>query len=65
MANLLSKRTKFVWNNDCQKPFDTIITILKNEPVFLAPNFAKEFKLVVDVMDTGATVFYLMTIVMV
>ena len=28
--------------------------ILKNVPVLLAPNFAKEFKLVVDASDTGA-----------
>ena len=28
--------------------------ILKNEPVILAPKFAKEFKLAVDASDTGA-----------
>ena len=54
LTNLLSKRTKFIWTNDSQKAFDILKAILKNEPVLLAPNFAKEFKLAVDVSDTGA-----------
>ena len=54
LTNLLSKRTKFIWTNDCQKAFDILKTILKNEPVLLAPNFTKEFKLAVDASDTGA-----------
>ena len=39
---------------DCQKAFDILKAILKNEPVLLAPNFAKEFKLAVEASDTGA-----------
>ena len=54
LTNLLSKRTKFIWTNNCQKAFDILKAILKNEPVLLAPNFAKEFKLRVDASDTGA-----------
>ena len=54
LTNLLSKRTKFIWTNDCQKAFDILKAILKNEPVLLAPNFTKEFKLAVDASDTGA-----------
>ena len=54
LTNLLSKRTKFIWTNDCQKAFDILKAILKNEPVLLAPNFAKEFKLAFDARDTGA-----------
>ena len=54
MSNLLSKRTKFIWTNYCQKAFDILKAILKNEPVLLAPHFAKEFKLAVDDSDTGA-----------
>ena len=46
LTNLLSKRTK--------KAFDIPKAILKNGPVLLAPNFAKEFKLAVDASDTGA-----------
>ena len=52
LTNLLSKRTKFIWTNDCQKAFDILKAILKNEPVILAPNFAKEFKLAVDASNT-------------
>ena len=36
------------------KAFDILKVILKNEPVLLAPNFAKEFKLAVDASDTDA-----------
>ena len=54
LTNLLSKRTKFIWTNDCQKAFDILQAILNNEPGLLAPNFAKEFKLAVDAGDTGA-----------
>ena len=54
LTNLISKRTKFVWNNDCEKAFDTLKVILKNEPVLLAPKFAREFQLAVDASETGA-----------
>ena len=54
LTNLLCKRTKSIWTNDCQKAFDILKAILKNEPFLLAPNFAKEFKLAVDASDTGA-----------
>ena len=54
LTNLLSKRTKFIWTNDCQKEVDILKAILKNVPVLLAKNFAKEFKLAVDASDTGA-----------
>ena len=54
LTNLLRKRTKFIWTNDCQKAFDILKAIFKNEPVLLAPNFAKELKLAVDASDTGA-----------
>ena len=54
LTNLLSKRTKFIWTNDYQKAFDILKAILKNEPVLLAPNFAKEYNLAVDASHTGA-----------
>ena len=53
-TNLLSKQTKFIWTNDCQKALDILKAILKNEPVLLAPAFAKEFKLAVDASNIGA-----------
>ena len=51
LTNLLSKQTKFIWTNNCQKSFDIRKTILKDEVVPLAPNFAKEVKLAVDASD--------------
>ena len=54
LTNLLSKRTQFILTNDCQKAFAILKAILKNEPVLLAPHFAKAFKLAVDASDTGA-----------
>ena len=54
LTNLLSKRTKFIWTYDRQKKMVILKAILKNEPVLLATNFAKEFKLAVDASDTGA-----------
>ena len=41
LTNLLSKRTKFIWTNDCQKSFDKLKAILRNEPVLLAPILQK------------------------
>ena len=52
LTNLLSKGTKFIWTNYCQKAFDVLKPILRNKPVLLAPNFAKELKLAVDASDT-------------
>ena len=40
LTNLISKRTKFNWNNDFLKAFD-VIKANKNKPVHLAPNCAK------------------------
>ena len=54
MTNLLSKRTKFNWTNYCQKAFDILKAILKDKPVLLAPNFAKELNLAIDAGDTSA-----------
>ena len=34
--------------------FDKLKAILRNEPVLLAPNFDKEFKLAIDASDVGA-----------
>ena len=35
-------------------PFDKLNAILRSEPVLLAPNFDKEFKLALDASDVGA-----------
>ena len=54
LTNLLSKRTKLFWTNECQKAFDILKAELKNEPVLLAPNIAKEFKQAVGASCIGA-----------
>ena len=54
LTNLLGKRVKFVWTDNCQKSFEKLKAILKSAPVLLAPNFDKEFKLAVDASDVGA-----------
>ena len=54
LTNLLGKRLKYVWTDDCQKSFDKLKAILKSVPVLLAQSFDKEFKLAVDVSDVGA-----------
>ena len=54
LINLLSKRMRFKWTSDCQNAFDKLKAILRSEPVLLAPNFNKEFKLAVDASDVGA-----------
>ena len=54
LTNLLGKRVKYVWTDDCQKSFDKLKAILKSAPVLLAPSFDKEFKLAVDASDVGA-----------
>ena len=45
---------RFKWTRDCQNFFDKLKAILRSEPVLLAPNFNKEFKLEVDASDVGA-----------
>ena len=45
---------RFKWTSDCQNAFDKLKAILRSEPVLLAPNFKKEFKLAVDASDVGA-----------
>ena len=54
LTNLLSKRMRFKWTSDCQNAFDKLKAILRSEPVLLAPNFNKEFKLAADASDVGA-----------
>ena len=54
MTNLLGKRVKFIWTDNCQKSFEKLKAILKSAPVLLAPRFNKEFKLAVDASDVGA-----------
>ena len=54
LTNLPGKRVKFIWTDNCQKPFEKLKAILKSAPVLLAPSFDKEFKLAIDASDVGA-----------
>ena len=54
LTNLFNKGMTFKWTSDCQNAFDKLQAILRSEPVLLASNFKKEFKLAVDVSYVGA-----------
>ena len=54
MTNLLCKRVKFIWTDNCQKSFENLKAILKSATVYLAHIFNKEFKLAIDVSDVSA-----------
>ena len=54
MTNLLGKRVKFLWTDDCQKYFEKLKVILKSAPHFSTPSFDKEFKLATDASDVGS-----------
>ena len=57
LTNLLSKRIRFKWTTDCQNALDKLKATLRSEPVLLAPNFNKEFKLAVDASDMVKVVY--------
>ena len=53
LTALLKGEVKFVWTTVCQDAFDKIKSILRSEPVLMAPDFNKRFKLYVDASDIG------------
>jgi hypothetical protein len=53
LTNLLKKNVKFVWSEACQQAFDKLKALLASEPVLMAPNFHKPFKLAIDASDVG------------
>ena len=53
LSDLLRKNVKFVWNDDCQKAFERVKSILTSSPILQAPDFSKPFKLAVDASDVG------------
>ena len=42
LKNLLGKRVKIIWTDNCQKSFEKLKAILKSAPVLLAPSFDKD-----------------------
>ena len=57
LTTLLRKNDPFVWSSNCQPAFETIKCILVSQPVLMAPNFGKPFKLMDDVCDVLAVVW--------
>ena len=53
LTNLLSKKVKFVWTDDCQLAFDKVKLLLKKSTVLKNPDNEKAFKLMTDSSDVG------------
>ena len=53
LTNLLSKKVKFVWTDDCQLAFDKVKLLLQKSPVLKSPDYKKPFKLIIDSIDVG------------
>ena len=53
LTNLLCKKVKFVWTDDCQLAFDKVKLLLQNSPVLKCPDYKKPFKLIIDSSDVG------------
>ena len=53
LKNLLSKKEKFVWTDDCQLAFDKVKLLLQKSPVLKSPDYEKPFKLIIDSSDVG------------
>ena len=50
---LLQKKQKFMWTQNCQAAFEKIKTVLLMTPVLRAPDFSQLFKLFIDASDIG------------
>ena len=53
LTNLLSKKVKFVWTDDCQLAFDKVKLLLQKSPILKSPDYEKPFKLIIDRSDVG------------
>ena len=53
LTNLLSKKVKFVWTDDCQMAFDKVKLLLQKSPVLKSPDCEKPFELIIDSSDVG------------
>ena len=51
LTNLLAKKTKFTWSDNCQLAFGKLKSLLANEPVLKVADFGKPFQLVIDASD--------------
>ena len=46
LTNLLSKKLKFVWKDDCRKAFNKVKLLLQKSPVLKSSDYEKPFKLI-------------------
>ena len=53
LTNLLSKKVKFVWTDDCQMAFDKVRLLFQKSPVLKSPGYERPFKLIIDSSDVG------------
>ncbi len=53
MTKLLRKETRFVWDDDCQRSFDLLKTMLTEAPVLTQPESGKDFTLYTDASYMG------------
>ena len=53
LTNLLSKKVKFVWTDNCQVTLDNIKLLLQKSLVLKSPDYEKPFKLITDSSDVG------------
>ena len=53
LHRLTEKGQKFVWNNDCELPVETLNTHLTKAPILAYPDFLKPFILDTDASDIG------------
>ena len=53
LTRLLSKDTKFIWDDSCENSFKQLKALLMTVPVLSEPNFTCPFKLAVDTSDSA------------
>ena len=54
LANLLKKAQKYSWSIDCEAAFIKVKMMLSSKPILQAPDFYKQFRLMVDASHMGA-----------
>jgi hypothetical protein len=45
LTNLLMKEVQYVWDSRCEEGFQKAKAVLLSDPLILAPDFSKQFKL--------------------
>ncbi|XP_069163371.1 uncharacterized protein [Procambarus clarkii] len=53
LTNLLKKGVKLIWDENCQKAFESLKAILISSPILRSPSFEDRFILTVDASDYG------------